>query len=44
MRGRQHEDDIDIDGKIILTYMFKMVCENVTGFNWRRTGSSGGFL
>jgi hypothetical protein len=31
-------DDTDIDGKVLLTYVFKIVCENVTELNGVQSG------
>jgi hypothetical protein len=42
---RDHSEDPDIDGKIILIWIFrKWYGEARTGLVWLRIGTSGGFL
>jgi hypothetical protein len=45
LKGRDHSEDLGIDGKIILEWILgKQGGEVWTGFIWLRIGTSGGLL
>ena len=45
MRERDHLDDPDVDGKIILRWIFKTLDRGArTGLIWLRIGTGGGLL
>jgi len=45
LRGRDHLEDLGLDGKIILEWIFRNWDMGVwTGSSWLRIGTGGGFL
>jgi hypothetical protein len=45
LNGRDHLEDLAVDGKIILEWILKKQVGRVwTGFIWLRIGTSGGVL
>jgi hypothetical protein len=45
LKGRDHAQDLDIDGKIIFEWILgKYGAKMWTGFIWLRIGTSGGIL
>jgi hypothetical protein len=45
LKGRDHSEDVGIDGRIILELILgKQVGKVWTGFIWLRIGTSGGLL
>jgi len=45
LEGREHLEDLDVDGKTILERILRKYSESVwTGFIWLRTGTSGRLL
>jgi hypothetical protein len=45
LKGRDHSEDLGVDGRIILELTFKKQVRQLwTGFIWLRTGTSGGLL
>jgi hypothetical protein len=45
LKGRDHSEELGIDGKIILEWILEEESEKVwTGFSWLRIETSGGLL
>jgi hypothetical protein len=45
LKGREHSEDLDVDGNTILERILEMYGGKVwTGFIWLRIGTSGVFL
>jgi hypothetical protein len=45
MKGRNHKEDLDIDGMTVLKWILKKDDVRVwTGFIWLRVGTSGGLV
>jgi hypothetical protein len=45
LNGRDHKEDLGVDGKVILECIFGKQGEKLwTGCKWFRTGTSGGLL
>jgi hypothetical protein len=44
MKGRDHSEDVGVDGRIILIWVLEEEDEILTGFMQLKIGSSGSFL
>jgi len=44
MRERDHWGDLDVDGRIILRWIFGKWEGVEAGWSWLRTGTDGGYL
>jgi hypothetical protein len=44
LKGRDHSEDLGVDGRIILEWILEKQGEQLSGCSWLRTGTNGGLL